>query len=193
MLRAFKLALATATAVAALATSAHASAIYTWEPISGAGTGQLTISDSAYFAGHASFNYEPGMSITSDITSFSFNMFGQPFGSFQPHSGMAGEYAVNLNIVGDNLTGGVDTNNTSNEIRMSGNANLWTIAYFASDGPDEYSCTVGGQPGVYRGACAGQTGRWVLTSAPTPPSSNVPEPASALLLLGGLVPLFRRR
>jgi hypothetical protein len=106
-----------------------------------------------------------------------------------PHEDLTGTYNFGVTVLGDGLRGDVESDNTSSAIQMSSNTSgLWTITYANTDNNDS---PCGTSQRVT--ACTGQTGRWLLTSAPTPPTNGVPEPASALLLIAGMTMLYSRR
>jgi hypothetical protein len=187
MLSAFKLALATATAVAALANSAHAAATFNWVPISG-GHGSIVLTDAAIDAGTFSFDYDhgshDGTELNAPISSFSFGWDIGTVTDWAPDH-FFGSGSFHLTIDGGRLAGSILATDPSQSVIMSGGDSLWTVTNYGSDNP--YSA-------CHSQPCSGQTGYWQLqVPPPPPPSSNVPEPASALLLLAGLAPLFRRR
>jgi hypothetical protein len=168
---------------------AHASVFYSWTPVLNVGNayGLLEITDAAYASGQVHWlinnaHPDPGTPTpVGPVISFDFADFGNTLGS----TGIfIGTFSFDFQIVGNELVGSIDANNTGNEVHMTSTTldpTVWEIYNANTDGPG--NCQFG--------VCTGDTGRWVLSSVPT----NVPEPVSGALLLSGLaaVSIIRRR
>jgi uncharacterized protein (TIGR03382 family) len=174
-------------AVLLWALPAHATAIYRWQSLSGGADccsgSTLELSDAAYYGGHAhvslSVLYPTAPDPNTPVTAVGIHGFGDVIaedfrGHARPDGSTAldtGYFNIDLDVVGDGLAGSVYVNNLYADLRMAGDATLWTIAHYATDR--------GGPCGATINTCAGQTGRWVLAAAPL----DAP-PVAALLLLG---------
>jgi hypothetical protein len=196
MLRAFKTALVAATAVAAVATSAHAAVTFDWVTTSHSPgfdpTGSITITDDAFNSGTISMDVNqpytgPGVFIPPSpdpVTALRFGTY-----SWGPLN-YDGHLYVQLTVRGNALDGVMVGNDVGTTFSMSGVTGTWGIIHYAHDAG----------PGGIPDACdnnpndCGATGYWLMhTEQPAPPPSNVPEPGSAALLLAGIGAVFARR
>jgi hypothetical protein len=176
-----------------VAQPAHANVIYNWvnNDNENCCTGQIVITDAAYLAGSVSFvdsvdfDPRPLPEDAGGLVSFIFTPFGGAATALGPL--YSGYNVLNLTVAGNGLAGSFTafTENTSLEIH--GAADFWTVESYLND----FGGTDSQGNNCARQACSGGAGRWQLVEDP----AAVPEPASALLLLGALGPLiaFARR
>jgi hypothetical protein len=168
---------------------AEAAAIYEWVSMDcETCSGIIQLSDEAYFAGTAgasAFLPFPGSATNpgNEILQIRFGIGASSY-NWGPTI-FVGRLGAGLLVDGLGLSGSIDGSNGATDLSMrelqSGSL-LWTVERYISDAGS--TCGAGQE-----NLCAGWTGYWQLTSAP---SRAVPEPETMVIMGGGLL-LFRLR
>jgi hypothetical protein len=156
-------------ALFAAISSAHAKAVYIWQPIADNGCceARIELSDAALAAGRARLHLvntplplaTPDAAsdiLTVKVTGYDSVGSALHLGAGEPATGRVeeGEFIVELSsITPEGLAGRIMLMNANDSVTLEGTAGEWTVTDFGADHGPCFSA---------RESCRGATGRWVL-------------------------------
>jgi hypothetical protein len=143
---------------------AHATATYQWQGTDPTGCcgAIIVISDDAYAAGYFSSHIEhdgpPQALAGNPVVHFELTAYGDRL--VFDRDRVRGYFDFDMSILGSSLSGEIHVNDLSTDSALSGTKDQWSVKNHHADHPGPCFLPVN--------TCSGDTGRWVLVSAPSP-------------------------